>query len=89
MLVNAVRPRVFVLDLGLLVLGLGLLFLALRLRVLVVDAVQGVDVLLDRIPGGAPHLVDEEDDSDQEQEEDTGQNCQRDDYIEEGVVLHA
>ena len=78
MLVYALRPRVIVLALGLLVL-------ALVLRVLVLDAVQWVDVLLDRIPGGAPHLVDEVDDPDEKQEEDAGQGGKSDDHIEEGV----
>ena len=52
MLVSAGWPQVFVLALG--------------LRFLVVSTVQWVDVLLDGIPGGAPHLVDEVDNPDEE-----------------------
>ena len=71
MLVNTARPRVFVLGLCL----------------LVVYAVQWVEVLFDGVPGGAPHLVDEVDDSNQEKQEDTGQGGKPDDHMEEVVVL--
>ena len=69
LLVDAVGPRVF---------SLCILFL-------VVDAVDRVDVPLDGVPGGAPHLVDEVDDPDEEQEEDTRQGGKPDDHMEEGV----
>ena len=70
LLVDAVGPRIF----------------SLRLLFLVVDAVERVDVPLDRVPGGAPHLVDQVDDSDEKQEEDAGQGGKSDDHIEEGVA---
>ena len=61
---------------------------SLRLLSLVVDAVERVDVPLDGIPGGAPHLVDEVGDPDEKQEEDAGQGGKSDDHIEEcGIVL--
>ena len=59
---------------------------SLCLLSLVVDAVERVDVLLDGVPGGAPHLVDEVDDPDEKQEEDAGQGGKSDDHIEEGVI---
>ena len=59
---------------------------SLCLLSLVVDAVERVDVPLDGVPGGAPHLVDEVDDSDKKQEEDAGQGGKSDDHIEEGVI---
>ena len=52
---------------------------------LVVDAVHRVEVPLDGVPGGAPHLVDEVDDPDEEQEEDTRQGGKPDDHIEQGA----
>ena len=58
---------------------------SLCLLSLVVDAVERVDVPLDGVPGGAPHLVDEVDDPDEKQEEDAGQGGKSDDHIEEGV----
>ena len=73
-LVDALGPRVF---------------FVLGLLSLVVDAVERVDVLLDGVPGGAPHLVDEVYDHKGEQEEDTGQGGKPDDHMEEGVVLLA
>ena len=71
--IHTVGPRVF---------SLCLLFL-------IVDAVERVDVPLDGVPGGAPHLVDQVDDSDEKQEEDTGQGGKSDDHIEQGVILAA
>ena len=50
-------PRVFILS-----------FLSL-----VVDAEERVDVPLDGVPGGVPHLVDEVDGHAEEQEENTGE----------------
>ena len=70
LLVDAVGPRVF---------SLCILFL-------VVDAVDRVDVPLDGVPGGAPHLVDQVGDPDEKQEEDAGQGGKSDDHIEEGVI---
>ena len=71
MLVNTARPRVFVLGLCL----------------LVVYAVQWVEVLFDGVPGGAPHLVDQVDDSEEKQEEDAGQGGESDDQvIDQGVI---
>ena len=58
---------------------------SLCLLSLVVDAVERVDVPLDGVPGGAPHLVDEVDDPDEEQEEDTRQGGKPDHHIEQGV----
>ena len=69
-----------------LVIGIGL-----YLCNLVVDAIQWIYVLLDGVPGGAPHLVDDADDHDEdhghEQEEDTRQDGKPDIHIEQGVVL--
>ena len=64
-------------------------FFVLGLLSLVVDAVERVDVPLDGVSGGAPHLVDEVYDHKEEQEEDTGTGGKPDDHIEEGVVLLA
>ena len=69
-----------------LVIGIGL-----YLCNLVVDAIQWIYVLLDGVLGGAPHLVDDADDHDEdhghEQEEDTRQDGKPDIHIEQGVVL--
>ena len=73
LLFDAFWPQVFILS-----------FLSL-----VVDAVHRVEVLLDGIPGGAPHLVDEVDDTDEEQEENAGQGGKPDHRIEEGVAILA
>ena len=62
-------------------------FFVLGLLSLVVDAVERVNVLLDGVPGGAPHLVDEVDDHKEEQEENTGQGGIFDSPIEEEVVV--
>ena len=70
-------------------LTLGTRVLLLRLLSLVVDAVERVDVPLDRVPGGAPHLVDEVDDQEEEQEEDAGQDGKPDHHIEEDIVVIA
>ena len=45
----------------------------LRLLSLVVDAVHRVDVPLDGVPGGAPHLEGKVDHPDEKQEENTRQ----------------
>ena len=73
-LINALSPRVF---------------FVLSLLSLVVDAVERVDVLLDGVPGSAPHLVDEVEDHEEEQEEDTRTGGKPDDHTEQGVVLLA
>ena len=62
-------------------------FFVLGLLSLVVDAVERVDVPLDGVPGGAPHLVDQVDHPGEKQEEDTGQGGKSDDHIEEGVIV--
>ena len=64
-------------------------FFVLGVLSLIVDTVERVNVLLDGVPGGAPHLVDEVEDHKEEQEENTGQGGKPDDYIEKGVVLLA
>ena len=69
----------------LLIEAVGPRFLILSFLLLVVDAIHWIDVPLDGVPGGAPHLVDEVDDSDEEQEEDTGQGGKPDHHIEQGV----
>ena len=63
---------------------MGLLVFILRLLPLIVDAVHRVEVPLDGVPGGAPHLVDEVDHPNEEQEEDTRQGGKPDDHIEQG-----
>ena len=50
---------------------------------LVVDAVERVDVPLDGVSGSVPRLVDLVDDSDEKQEENTGQVGKSDD---QGIV---
>ena len=70
LLVDAVGPRVF----------------ALALLPLVVDPVEWVEVPLDGVPSGAPHLVDEVDHPDEEEEEDTGQDGKSNHHIEQGVA---
>ena len=71
LLVDAVGPRIF----------------SLCLVSLVVDAVEWVDVPLDGVPGGAPHLVDQVDDPEEKQEEDAGQGGESDDQvIDQGVI---
>ena len=60
---------------------------SLCLLSLVVDAVERVDVPLDGVPGGAPHLVDQVDDPEEKQEEDAGQGGESDDQvIDQGVI---
>ena len=53
----------------------------LHLVSLVVDPVNLVEVPLDGVPGGAPHLVDEVDHPDEEEEEDTGQDGKSNHHI--------
>ena len=73
LLIKAVWPRFFILS-----------FLPL-----VVNAVHRVEVPLDGVPGGAPHLVDEVDDPDEEQEEETRQGGKPNHHIKKCVALVA
>ena len=73
LLIEADGPRVFILS-----------FL-----LLVVDAIHWIDVPLDGVPGGAPHLVDEVDDQEEKQEEDTRQGGKPNHHIKKCVVLVA
>ena len=53
---------------------------------LVVDPVNWVDIRLDGVPAGDPHLADQVHRDEEEQGKDTGQGGETDDCIEEGVV---
>ena len=53
------------------------------------NTVEGVEVLLDRIPGGAPHLVDEVGDSNEKDEEKTGEGGKSNYHIQKVVILLA
>ena len=72
-MVDALGPRVFILS----------------LLPLVVNAVDRVEVPLDGVPGGAPHLVDEVDHPNEEQEEDARQDGKPNHHIEQDVVVIA
>ena len=56
------------------------------LLLLVVDPVNWVDIRLDGVPAGDPHLADQVHRDEEEQGKDTGQCGETDDCIEEGVV---
>ena len=53
---------------------------------LVVDPVNWVDIRLDGVPAGDPHLADQVHRDSEEQGKDTGQGSETDDCIQEGVV---
>ena len=53
---------------------------------LVVDPVNWVDIRLDGVPAGDPHLADQVHRDGEEQGKDTGQGGETDHCIEEGVV---
>ena len=52
---------------------------------LVVDPVNWVDIRLDGVPAGDPHLADQVHRDEEEQGKDTGQGSETDDCIEESI----
>ena len=53
---------------------------------LVVDPVNWVDIRLDGVPAGDPHLADQVHRDEEEQGKDTGQGGETDHCIEESVI---
>ena len=60
---------------------------AVYLLCLVIHPVQRVEVLLDDVPVGAPHLADQDDNRNDDEEKDARQGSKPDDHIQEGVLL--
>ena len=60
---------------------------AVYLLCLVIHPVQRVEVLLDDVPGGAPHLADQDHKRNHDEEKDNRKGGKPDDHIREGVLL--
>ena len=60
---------------------------AVYLLCLVIHPVQRVEVLLDDLPGGDPHLADQDHNRNDDEEKDARQGSKPDDHIQEGVLL--
>ena len=60
---------------------------AVYLLSIVIHPVQRVEVLLDDVPVGAPHLADQDDNCNDYEEKDARQGSKPDDHIQEGVLL--